>query len=194
MSQTHPITGVTTLTIAGEVRTLACDMNSAAVLHEQLGDKWPAWLTARFIGIPADGGRRVEALTPADLRLTLLAVLASDRMDNPRSDESPGSLARSIGIGGYAEAQTEVLRCVMTSFGLPGKAVDAVLAAMDARRENSPAAGTGLASSPLPSEPSVSPRIASGASRSRSGTESSTVTPSASKTSARKKRGSYPTL
>ena len=186
-SSSHPITGVTTLTIAGETRTLACDMNCAAVLYESVGERWPEWLTQRFLGISVDKGRQLEPLTPTDMMTALHALLASDRMDLGRK-ETTQTLARSIGFAAYADMQVAVVRCVAAAFGLPGKFVDAVLTAVDARPEET-APGTGAPSAPLPSDPSASLPTGSGASRSPSGTASSTATPRSSKRPARKKPG-----
>ena len=189
-SQSHPITGVTTLTVAGETRTLACDMNCAAVLHETVGERWPEWLTERFIGVSVDGGRRVQPLSPRDMTVALHALLATDRLDHPRPDESDATLARSIGFAGYADLQIALVRCVMTAFGLPGKFVDDVLAAVGSRPASAPAPGTGVPSAPSPSAPSASSPTASGASPSPSGTASSKVTRKSSRPPARKKPGS----
>ena len=187
MSQSHSITGVTTLTIAGEERTLACDMNCAAVLHEAVGERWPEWLTNRFLGITVEGGRKLEPLAPADIMLALYALLGTDRVDQPRT-ETVQTLTRSIGPFAYAETQVAVVRCVAAAFGLPGKFVDAVLAAVDVRPEET-APGTGVPSAPLPLDPSASLPTGSGTSRSPSGTPSSTATPRSSKRLARKKPG-----
>lgn len=188
----HPITGITTLTIAGETRTLSCDMNCAAVLYESKGERWPEWLTARFIGVAVEGGRQVLPLKPADMIVALHAALATDRYDSPHPEETERTLARSIGLADYADLQLALVRCVMTAFGVPGKVLDAVLAAMSERPTELPAApapGVGEAPSPSPSDQSASPRIVSGGSRSPSGMASSKATRSGSRPSAGKRPG-----
>jgi hypothetical protein len=128
-------------------------MNCAAILFEQHGEAWPSWLTERFLGISVDGGRELKPLSPADMISTLYALLASDRADHPRPFESVALLGRIIGIAEYADLQLAVIRCVMTAFGVPGKFVDDVLAAVDARPRSATARlapGTGAPSAPSP--------------------------------------------
>lgn len=186
----HPITGVTSLEVAGEIRTLACDMNCAAVLFDIKGERWTEWLAERFIGVSVDGGRRIEPLKPGDMIVALYALLATDRLDAPRPEESIAGLGRAIQLRDMAALQIALVRCVMTSFGLPGKFIDDVLTAVDARPASATAAGAGMPSAPSPSAPSASRPIASGASRSRSGTASSPATGSRSKPRSSRRRGS----
>lgn len=144
----HPIKGTTTLVVAGETRTLVCDMNCAAALSEAKGEHWQDWLVNRFLGeavTAKDGtkGRRVTPLTPADSITALHALLATDREDSGRI-ETEKSLRRSLGLADLADVQLALIRTVLASFGLPGEFIEAVVNAADAPRAEAAKVGTGL--------------------------------------------------
>lgn len=143
----HPIKGTATLVIAGETRTLACDMNCAAVLSEAKGDHWNEWLVERFLGRQVetkDGSpaRSVTSLTPADSITVLYALLASDREDSGRI-ESERSLRRVIGLADLPDLQLATIRAVLAGFGLPGEFIEAVVNAADEPRAEAAKGGTG---------------------------------------------------
>jgi hypothetical protein len=188
MTTTHPITGRTTMTLGGEVRTLAFDMNFAAALDESVGRDWLSWLAKRFIGEQEDSGRRVTPLSPRDTITVLYAALAGDR-EVSLILETESSLRASISPLDLCEINLAIVRVVLTGLEVPGEAVEAVLSAMNEPR-NLTAPGTGSVSSVSPSVPFKSTRSASGGSPSRSGARSSRATPTASKPTGARRRGS----
>jgi hypothetical protein len=146
---THAITGRSSLEIAGEVRTLACDMNCAAALYEAKGDRWSEWLVDRFLGeaVEVDGGkhgRRVKPISPADTITALHALLATDREDGNRVGETEKSLRRSLGLAAMPDVQLAMMRAVLAGFGLPGEFIEAVAKAVDGPRDGKTADGTGI--------------------------------------------------
>ena len=160
----HPITGITTCTIAGETRTLRFDMNCAAALFESKGEQWNQWLVQRFLGeSDGEGGRTIKPITPLDTVTVLHALLASDREDSGREETEP-SLRRTVSPAELPELQLVMLRVVLAGFGLPGEAIEAVVGAIDTPRVK-PAPGIGTGPSRSPSVRSTSRRTASGGSR-----------------------------
>lgn len=124
----NPILGQTPVTIAGEKRTLVCDMNAGATLFEH-DPHWTLWLAERFVARPQKvGGKMVmqlPPLSPIDLSVALHALLSTDRVKSPR-DESPESLRTAIGINQIAELQQACTRAVLAGLGVPGEGIEAV--------------------------------------------------------------------
>ena len=124
----NPILGQTPVTIAGERRTLVCDMNAGAALFD-FDQHWTLWLAERFVAKPTrvDGKTlmHLPPLSPGDLSIALYAMLATDRAQKSR-DESPESLRMAIGIRQIAELQQACTRAVLAGLGVPGEGIEAV--------------------------------------------------------------------
>lgn len=124
----NPILGQTPVTIAGERRTLVCDMNAGATLFD-FDQHWTLWLAERFVARPQKvDGRTVmqlPPLSPADLSIALYAMLSTDRAQKPR-EESPDSLRMVIGINQIASLQQACTRAVLAGLGVPGEGIEAV--------------------------------------------------------------------
>lgn len=123
------VRGVVEVEVAGEQRSLACDMLAADVLFTALGPHWLLWLYERFIGKPdklADGTkvRRAEALAPRDLVTALYGMLATDRARSGR-EESVESLMAAISPFAFIELQGALTRAVLASLGVPGEVREA---------------------------------------------------------------------
>lgn len=123
------VRGVVEVEVAGEKRTLACDMLAADVLFQQLGPHWLLWLYERFVGKPGklpDGTkiRKMDPLSPKDLVVALYGMLAADRAASDRQ-ESIDSLTRAISPFAVLELQQALTRAVLTSLGVPGEVKEA---------------------------------------------------------------------
>ncbi len=148
----NPITGKTEIEVAGERRSIVCDMNAAAVLYDRYGEHWTLWLLERFAGKPVAvaGGKKFlkqEPLGPSDLMTVLFALLATDRATSRRVEDEV-SLGSSFTLGDYARIQVEITRCVLVSFGVPGEAFEVDGGAASGPRGSARAAtdGTGTQS------------------------------------------------
>jgi len=144
------IRGVVDVEVAGERRSVVCDMLAAEALYQQLGPHWYLWLVERFVGKQAtqpDGSkiRKCEPLGPHDLMVALYGMLAQDRKMGKRTDESVDSLMAFISPFATPELQVALTRAVLGSLGVPGevKGADASAAAEPLGSERAVTHGTG---------------------------------------------------
>lgn len=146
------VRGVFDVDVAGERRTLVCDMQAAQILFGEVGPHWYLWLVERFIGKPVtlpDGtkGRQCEVLEPKDLVTALYGMLAADRAASGRP-ETPHTLMRSLSPFAFPELQQALTKAVIASLGVPGevKGVDAGAAGAAPGNERAATHGTGAQS------------------------------------------------
>lgn len=130
------VSGRVSVEVAGEKRSLVCDMLAADVLFTTLGEHWLLWLYERFVGKPdklPDGTkiRKAEPLGPKDLVIALHGMLASDRAASGR-EETVDSLMRTLNPFSHLELQGALMRTVLASLGVPGEAKEAEPGAADA--------------------------------------------------------------
>lgn len=122
----NPVIGRAFLNIGDEVRELACDMRCVAVLWDEVGDEWAAWLSERFAGtlMEAEGKtvRMAAQIPAADLGVALFALLASDRARRPRI-ETPETIVEALGERAV-EAQGVAMNAIAPSFGIEGKGLE----------------------------------------------------------------------
>jgi hypothetical protein len=144
----NAIRGEFDVEVAGEKRTIVCDMQAAEALFQSVGPHWLLWLYERFLGKPdklADGTkiRRMEPLSPRDLVTALYGMLATDREKTGRTETLEDLFGR-ISPFKFHELQGELSKAVLASVGVPGEVLEAEAAAA-APPGNEPAAmpGTG---------------------------------------------------
>jgi hypothetical protein len=148
----NPITGRTAITLGGEPRVIACDMNAAAVLYERFGEHWSLWLLERFAGKEEklDDGtkvRRIERPSVADLRGVLYALLATDREESHRI-ETELSVGAALSAFVIDRLHVDVSKCILVGFGVPGEAIEAALSDAAAPRGNERVATDGIGTKP----------------------------------------------
>jgi len=146
------VRGVVEVGVAGEKRTLVCDMLAADALFHSLGAHWLLWLYERFLGQPGelpDGTkiRKLEPLSPKELVTALYGMLARDRETSGRA-ETEESLMAALNPFAFPELQQALTRAVLASLGVPGevKEADAGAAAVPPGSGRAETHGTGAQS------------------------------------------------
>lgn len=155
----NAIRGVFDVEVAGETRTVVCDMQAAEALFQSVGEHWYLWLIERFLGKPdtmadgtknADGTmhmiriRRMAPLSPRDTILALHGMLASDRIESGRTETVDG-LLKSVSPFTFQDLQKQLSKAVLASAGVPGEVLEAGPVAAAVPPGSAPAAtpGTG---------------------------------------------------
>lgn len=143
------ITGAGHIELAGETRPILFDMDAADALFEAVGEHWNLWLIERFVGREYDKGRLVlPPLPPKDLLIAAHAVLAGDRRDRGYV-ESLQELRKKAKPHELGALQPAITRAVLSSFGVPGEALEVAASVDGASPSDAPAQthGTGAGTS-----------------------------------------------